>query len=67
MTEVSRKVIFNLLLKRELDSFELGRYYFHALSPNEKQEMKRQLNEASQYYFYIVGETGIERIAQASN
>ena len=57
----TKKAIFNLLLKREGDSFELGKYYFNALKRDEKEEMKRLLNEASLHYFYFVKENGICR------
>jgi hypothetical protein len=61
MNQLSRKTFFNLLLKREGDSFELGKYYFSSLSPDEKEEMKRLLNQASQHYFYKIVEAKIER------
>jgi hypothetical protein len=55
-------VIFNLLLKREGDSFELGRYYFSSLSIDEKEEIRKLLNETSLNYFYTINENGIERV-----
>jgi hypothetical protein len=61
MTNLSKQTIFNLLLKREGDSFELGKYYFASFSPDEKEEMKKLLNETSLHYFYAVNENGIER------
>jgi hypothetical protein len=61
MNNLSKNTILNLLLKKEGDSFELGRYYFSALSPDEKEALKRQLNETSLNYFYTIIEGGITR------
>jgi hypothetical protein len=61
MKQLTKTTIFNLLSKKEGDSFELGNYYFTSLHPDEKEEMKRLLNQTSLYYFYTITEKGIER------
>jgi hypothetical protein len=63
MNNPSRNAILNLLLKREGDSFELGKHYFAALTPTEKEEIKRLLNESSLNYFYAITEGRINRTA----
>lgn len=61
MNQLTKSTIINLLSKKEGDSFELGNYYFKSLHPDEKEEIKRLLNQTSLYYFYTLTGKGIER------
>ena len=63
MHKISNKKLFALLSSRQGDSFQLGKEFFSFLSPEEKEEMKRLLNETSMDHFYLIREGSIERTA----